>query len=242
MSIQTERFRPGHTGPRHSPRPAVLTASQRSALHAAALHEEGHLPPVVSRADQVRLEALGLAVGLSGRPERERVAVHSISPRCRITTAGRSRALQEPRARLWVIPCSAAKLDVAAAPAGEMYIGSYHVAARRAALACVSDASELVVLSAKFGLVRLDDRILHYDMKAGRKGTVTGKVLRRQAHLMALSGATVTVLAGKAYAQLAREVWPGLHHPVAGARGIGDHLAYFADLYAPRRRRARART
>jgi hypothetical protein len=238
MSVPTAHSHPDRVAPRRrSPGPAALTASQRSALQAAALHKEGHLPSALSRSDQVGLAELGLVDDLPASPEAETVAVHSRAPRCRITAAGRSRALQEPPARLWVVPCSAAKRDVAAAPAGEMYTGSYHLAARRAALACVSDASELVILSAKFGLVRLDDHILHYDLKAGRKGTVTGEVLRCQAHYLALSGAAVTVLAGKAYAELAREVWPGLHHPVADARGIGDHLAHFADLYAPDRRR-----
>lgn len=123
-----------------------------------------------------------------------------------------------------------------------MYCGSYHRAARRAANALATGPySQVLVLSAKFGLLQTGDRILHYDMRAGQHGTVTGEVLRRQAHYLAVSGAEATVLAGKAYAALARSAWPALHHPVDGARGIGDHLAFFASLYGPAGRGLRSR-
>ncbi|MER6442322.1 hypothetical protein ABT275_39240 [Streptomyces sp. NPDC001185] len=91
------------------------------------------------------------------------------------------------------------------------------------------------MLSAKFGLLRAEDRILHCDLRAGQHGTVAVDVLRHQAHALAVSGAEMTVLAGKAYAALARCAWPDLHHPLTGARGIGEHLAFFACLYRPGR-------
>lgn len=124
------------------------------------------------------------------------------------------------------------KLDVPVAPAGEMYVGSYHVASRRAAEAASSGgAAQVLTLSAKFGLLLDEDRILHYDLRAGDSGTVAPEVLVRQAHFLGVSAARVTVFAGKAYAELARQEFrPGLEHPLEG-RGIGQHLAFFADLY-----------
>lgn len=157
------------------------------------------------------------------------------APRFRITGRGRDRARAEPLPSVLLVPCSMGKLDVPVAPAAEMYVGSYHVAARRAAAAESADGSaQVLTLSAKFGLLRDEDRILHYDLRAGDSGTVTPQVLARQAHFLGVSAARVTVFAGKAYADLARTIWSGLEHPLEG-RGIGQQLAFFADLYRPGR-------
>ncbi|MGW2686375.1 DUF6884 domain-containing protein [Streptomyces sp. NPDC001414] len=213
-------------------RAADLTTGQRAGLHAAVRHPRGHLPPAVLVHDLVGLVERRLAEPVPRQPE----GAHTRSPRCLITDRGRERAAHEPNPRLILVPCSSAKADLPVAQAQEMYVGSYHRAARRAAdaLAAGTD-THVLVLSAKFGLLRAEDRILHYDLRAGQHGTVAGDVLRRQAHDLAVSGAEVTVLAGKAYAALARCAWPDLHHPLAGARGIGDHLAFFASLYHPGR-------
>lgn len=207
-----------------------LTAGQRAGLHAAVVHPRGHLPPSVPVRDLISLVDLGLAEPVARQP----AGMHARSPRCLITRQGRERTAHEPRTRLILVPCSSAKSDLPVAEAHEMYRGSYHRAARRAADAlAASPDTHVLVISAKFGLLRAEDRILHYDLRAGQQGTVTGEMLRRQAHYLAVSGAEVTVLAGKAYAALARDVWPALHHPVADSRGIGDHLAFFASLYSP---------
>lgn len=213
-------------------RDAELTAGQRAGLHAAVRHPRGHLPPSVFVRDLVGLVDLGLAEPVPLQPE----GAYTRSPRCVVTGRGRERAAHEPNPRLILVPCSSAKAELPVAQAQEMYRGSYHRAARRAAdvLAAGTD-TQVLVISAKFGLLRSEDRILRYDLRAGQHGTVAGDALRRQAHFLAVSGAEVTVLAGKAYAALARGAWPDLRHPLAGARGIGDHLAFFASLYRPGR-------
>ncbi|WP_217223137.1 DUF6884 domain-containing protein [Streptomyces anulatus] len=210
-----------------------LTTLQRAGLHAAALHSGGHLPPCVPIADLVGLVARGLADPVPRQPD----GAFTRSPRCLISGRGREHAAREPHPQLILVPCSSAKLDLPLAPAWEMYRGSYHRAALRAAhaLAAGGVGTQILVLSAKFGLLQAEDHILHYDLRAGQRGTVTAGVLRRQAHHLAVSGAEVTVLAGKAYATLAREMWPRLRHPLTGSRGIGDHLAFFASLYGPGR-------
>lgn len=213
---------------------AALTAGQRAGLNAAARHSRGHLPPCVLVRDLVRLVDLGLAEPVARQPD----GVHTRSPRCLITGRGQERAAREPSPKLILVPCSSAKADLPVAQAQEMYLGSYHLAARRAADALAAGPdTQVLVLSAKFGLLRAEDHILQYDLRAGQLGTVTGAALRRQAHYLAVSGAEVTVLAGKAYAAVARGAWPDLRHPVAGSRGIGDHLAFFASLYRPGRQK-----
>ena len=129
-----------------------------------------------------------------------------------------------------VVPCSARKAPRAVAPAGEMYVGSYHRMARRAAEALTRNGGLVLVLSARFGLVRLDQEIEHYDLTVGEPGTVVASMLRRQAAGLGVAHATVTVLAGRAYAQLARQVWPNAHTPLLGARGIGEQRAILAAI------------
>ncbi|MFD7554191.1 DUF6884 domain-containing protein [Streptomyces sp. NPDC059835] len=213
---------------RHRPSTG-LSWGQRAALHAAAVHPAWHIPAAAAEDDLQILESLGLIEPITPGPSYGRGL--ALTPRWVLSSAGRNRVTLTPRPQLIVVPCSMRKSGQTVAPADEMYTGSYHLAARKAAFALSGEESRPLILSAKYGLLRLEDRILDYDLKAGQAGTVGGAALRRQAHHLAVSGCRTTVLAGKQYAELARHVWPDLHHPLAGARGIGDHLSYFAAQY-----------
>ncbi|MEJ8640018.1 DUF6884 domain-containing protein [Streptomyces sp. MS2.AVA.5] len=211
-------------------REAGLSWEQRAGLSSAQLHSAGHVPATVRGADLKELDRRGLVELLAGitpgdldRPCRV--------PQFRITPAGRLHVAAAPRPHLVVVPCAMRKSGQPVAPAGEMYVGSYHRAARRAACAAAGNEGRVAILSAKFGLVWPSDRILDYDLRAGQPGTISAQTLRRQAHHLAVAGCRVTVLAGSRYAALARQVWSDLQHPLAGARGIGDHLAFFAGQY-----------
>ncbi|MEY9839531.1 DUF6884 domain-containing protein [Streptacidiphilus sp. EB103A] len=207
----------------------VTAAAQRSALKAAVVHPYGDLPLSTSAGDLAFLLALGLVGQVPGP-----VAAPG---RWVVTREGRRTAALWPPEKLVLVPCSGRKLDATAvASAGEMYApGSYHRAARRAAEAMTAEGGRWMILSARYGLLDPHDRILAYDLKAGRPGTVGADTLSRQAHQAAVSTAQVTVLAGAAYGELARGAWPSVHQPLAGL-GIGRHLAYFADRYEPGRR------
>ncbi|MER8119107.1 DUF6884 domain-containing protein [Streptomyces sp. NPDC094031] len=219
----------------HPAEPAPISDRQRAGLHAAAVHAQGHVPPSVPDPEVRELGEAGLIETIAAAGTA-RFGPLSRAPRFRITSRGRDRLRAEPLPEILVVPCSMGKLDVPVARAGEMYVGSYHVASRRAAAAAsAGGAAQILTLSAKFGLLRDEDRILHYDLRAGDSGTVAPEILARQAHFLGVSAARVTVFAGKAYADLARTVWPALEHPLEG-RGIGQHLAFFADLYNPGRR------
>lgn len=199
---------------------AVTAAALRAEVQAAMLHPHGELPVSATPGDVEILEGFGLIAGAGGACSSWPWAV---------TELGRRVASAWPREQAVVIPCSYRKEPLPAGPAGVMYArGSYHRAARRAAQAMTAGGGQWAVLSAKYGLLRPQDVILTYDLRAGQPGTVSGQVLARQAHHMAISGALVTVLAGQAYGDLVSGVWPQAHRPLSGMRGIGEHLRYFA--------------
>jgi hypothetical protein len=137
-------------------------------------------------------------------------------------------------ARLIVIACGARKADLPAAPAGRMYVGSYHRAARRAAdrLATAGPAgARIMIVSAAYGLLDLAENITRYELRLGQPGSVTAANLRDQAEQRGLLDAgEVLVLAPAAYAALASEVWPYADNVLAGTRGIGDQMARLAAL------------
>lgn len=127
--------------------------------------------------------------------------------------------------RLVVIPCSGAKLD-RAAPAGELYVGSWHQLARRAADAMVArgDAGRVVILSALHGLVDVDRVVEPYDVRLGEAGIVP--LARRVAgQLIALEAEQVVGLVPSLYRRALAlgchatgvvDVWP-----LDGCAGVG---------------------
>ncbi|GAA4209032.1 hypothetical protein GCM10022252_74950 [Streptosporangium oxazolinicum] len=132
-----------------------------------------------------------------------------------------------------IVPCGGKKLDVPA-PAGELYTGSYHRAARRAADALTTNGGRVLILSALHGLVPLDQMLAPYELRAGQPGTVSAETLRAQAAALGIDAyAHITVLGGRAYVELAAQVWPTLTAPLAGTRGIGEQMARLAAIYKP---------
>ncbi|MER7316285.1 DUF6884 domain-containing protein [Streptomyces halstedii] len=235
---------------------APLTRVQRRWLHTAAAHPAGHFPNGCNLRTLAALEAAGYVEWAPrynhGRPVRIADSLKPNPGTVRITEAGRRRATREERERVVIVPCGGRKAmrtdgprkgePIPVLPAGEMYVGSYHRAARRAAdvLTRGGRSGRVLILSAKHGLVELTEWIITYELRAGDPGTVDGETLRRQAHELGISGAAVTVLGGRAYVDLAREAFPDLDAPLAGTRGIGEQLARLASIYDPARLPAEA--
>jgi len=233
-----------------------LTRVQRRWLHTAAAHPAGHFPDGCNLRTLAALETAGCVEWAPPYNHGRRLPIaDSLKPHpgtVRITEAGRRRAAREERERVVIVPCGGRKAvyadglrkgePVPVLPAGEMYVGSYHRAARRAADALTRGgrSGRVLILSAKHGLVELTEWIITYELRAGDPGTVDGETLRRQAHELGISGAAVTVLGGRAYVGLAREAFPDLDAPLAGTRGIGEQLARLASIYDPARRPAEA--
>ncbi|MFJ5588284.1 DUF6884 domain-containing protein [Streptomyces noursei] len=142
-----------------------------------------------------------------------------------------------PGTRVYIVPCGGAKATTKAgkpldaAPAGELYVGSYHKACRKAADHLAMPVDTVLILSAKFGLVPLDEWLPTYDLKAGDPGTVDATTLRAQARALRLDTFPTTVFGGRAYVDLARQVWDDITAPLEGCAGIGEHLSRLAAIY-----------
>lgn len=129
---------------------------------------------------------------------------------------------------LVVIPCGSRKLG-RRARAADLYVGSYHRACRRAADALRPD--RLLILSARYGLLDLDDVIDPYDTPHGAAGAITAEALLKQATVRDIVLLDpVVALGGARHAGLVRAIWPHARTPLAGTRGMGEQMARLAVL------------
>lgn len=129
---------------------------------------------------------------------------------------------------LVVVPCGGRKLD-RPAPAGELYVGSYHRACRAAADAL--QPRRVLILSALHGLLELHQVVEPYDLRMGQPGSVTPARIRDQAAALGLlDAAPVVALAGRSYALPLLAAWPALMWPLAGSTGMGDQLGRLARI------------
>jgi hypothetical protein len=136
-----------------------------------------------------------------------------------------------------VVPCGAAKRP-RRTTAGDMYTGGYHRACRRYAVRFGAD--RILVLSARHGLLDLDEPIDPYELRMGQPGSVTTAAIRRQAERLAVASADVVLLGGRAYVERAAPVWPQARTPLAHVGGIGRQLAVLAHGPDPLLERADA--
>jgi hypothetical protein len=130
------------------------------------------------------------------------------------------------RPPLVLVACGGKKSTARSAPAGEMYVGNYHQACRNAAE--VMDGPTMI-LSAKYGLLPLEQSIDRYDMVMGDPDAIEVSTLKIQARNLGLENARVTILGGAKYVQAARGVWPDAEAPLTG--GIGKQLQQLAGIY-----------
>ena len=129
---------------------------------------------------------------------------------------------------LAVIPCGARKRAGTHA-ARDLYTGPYF----RAALAWAESAGfdRVLILSAKHGLVGLDDQVEAYDMTFGDEGAVTSDAVRQQAYLRLVKHCRpVECVGGAAYRSVVRQVWPWATSPVEGCTSMGAHLRVLTNL------------
>jgi hypothetical protein len=125
-------------------------------------------------------------------------------------------------------PCGSRKLD-RPARAADLYIGSYHRACRKGADALRPD--RLLILSARYGLLDLDDIVEPYDTPHGTTDAVTAQLILEQATLRDIVLLDpVVALGGIRHVGLVRSVWPHARTPLAGTRGMGEQMARLAAL------------
>jgi hypothetical protein len=155
----------------------------------------------------------------------------------------------------YVIPCGAAKLDHAA-PASELYTGQMfrHTYENVARLAADDRAAgrgggqvRILVLSALYGLVEIDQQIEPYDLKMGAAGSVTAERVREQATELGMGWGAgddpedvpgeVYALLPKAYLRVLdealREIYVYVQDVYEGCGGIGDQRRVNAIIGRP---------
>lgn len=135
-----------------------------------------------------------------------------------------------------MLSCVSKKLD-RAAPAGELYVSSlFKLALGYASLLAPTD---IFILSAKYGLVGIDDIIEPYDVTLNSMGAAERRAWAKNV-LEALRGRTslaedqFTFLAGDRYRA---DLVPHLRHvaiPMAGLR-IGEQLQFLSQRLAATR-------
>lgn len=138
------------------------------------------------------------------------------------------------RATVVVVPCSAAKAPTAKAlPARSLYVGPYHLLCRRAAEA-ITGVDGVVVLSALYGFVTLDQHLSPYELRMGQPGSVQPDRLRAQADDLGLlcPSRRVIALGGRAYVEAVAGVRPDALRPLAGCRGIGEQRSRLTRIAA----------
>ena len=127
---------------------------------------------------------------------------------------------------LYLIACSAAKLDHAA-PAAQLYTGQ---AFKLAMAAAARAGADVLILSGLYGAISPDDVIEPYNCalskldRAGRTTWAQGAAYQLLPHY----GRRIDVLAGKHYAQ-ALAGFPNVSYPLRG-QGIGQQLATLKGL------------
>lgn len=119
---------------------------------------------------------------------------------------------------LIVVGCGARK-RASAAPAADLYTGPYFSACMAAATA-IAPREDIVILSARYGLLALDEQAEPYDQTLGQPGAISARQLAGQAERRGLAGRPVTALCSARYAALLRQVWADVSTPLAGL-GIG---------------------
>lgn len=116
-----------------------------------------------------------------------------------------------------IISCGAKKA-MTPSRAKLMYIGSHFRNCLRWARRKTDD-SKIFILSARYGLLRLEDQIAPYDLKMGQPGSVTVEKVRAQAAAFGISGIIFST-AGAKYREILKEIFPNIHFPFEG-RSMG---------------------
>lgn len=150
-----------------------------------------------------------------------------------LTEAGREYAhrrgsVDVRRRRVVVIQCGDKKAEPSwetyhyrdVIPAGQLYIGQYHLSLRQAADA-LTDPSLIHIMSALYGIVDLVRPLAPYDVKLGDERAVTPEQIALHTAALGTEDAHVIFLGSQAYAALLRSSVPHLFAPLTG--GIGEH-------------------
>jgi hypothetical protein len=116
--------------------------------------------------------------------------------------------------RIIIIPCGFKK-RTGVHKAVDLYIGPYFKSNLRWARNYVKD-SDILILSAKHGLLDLDRVILPYDLKMGETGDVSVESLKLQAEQRGIVDYEVFALGGKTYTDKLEKIFNNISLPMKG--------------------------
>lgn len=228
-----ERHRAPQHGPFawHAPIAATVVTVELADVERAAAH-------LAAAGFDVAADGAALTVAL--RPGIAVVADLDVRPVELVAAEAEERAAAPV---LVVIGCGKDK-RTEPAPAGDLYVGQHHRRARAAAdaLAARLPNARVMILSARHGLIELDDVIEPYDVtftagpRVRRGGPVVGTVgtdtIARQ--LRATGARAVVALAGREYAgrlaDAAARIGADVVEPLAGTSGIGPQAARLRQI------------
>jgi 3'-phosphoadenosine 5'-phosphosulfate sulfotransferase (PAPS reductase)/FAD synthetase len=137
---------------------------------------------------------------------------------------------EEAPAPVVVIPCGSRKRP-GRVRAAEKYCGPYARSARLAGEAVAErTGARVITLSARFGLLEDDDLVDDYDLTMGDVGAVTAGRIAEQAARLGITDSLVTVIAGKAYADVVSAVWPHAVRALDGCTSYGNQRARMGEI------------
>jgi hypothetical protein len=131
---------------------------------------------------------------------------------------------------LVIIGCGQAK-RLGVHKAADLYTSSYFRLKLAYARAITSDDT-ILILSGKYGFVKLNDEIASYDQHIGSAGAVTDATLRGQADRLHMRTSEVIVLGGNDYVKRMRRLWTDCKTPLNGIGGIGDQMSWLKSQTA----------
>lgn len=115
---------------------------------------------------------------------------------------------------IFIISCGKAKQNKSDL-AMNLYTGCYFKSNLRFAQRFVSNDS-IYILSAKYGLIKSDDKIQPYDLKMGDKGCVDVAKIAEQAEQLGLRRLQVIGLCSGQYSKILKKIFFHLSLPIEG--------------------------
>jgi cytoplasmic iron level regulating protein YaaA (DUF328/UPF0246 family) len=126
---------------------------------------------------------------------------------------------------LVIISCVNSK-ENSARPAHKLYKGQYFKMSLAYALT-LTDATNIRILSSKYGLLPLDKIINPYQLRITEPDAISDAVLKQQAVEQGLlNEGNVIVLAGKNYADKILKIWGHAQLPLKGVGGYGHQISF----------------
>ncbi len=121
-----------------------------------------------------------------------------------------------------IITCGSSKC-VTITKAEKMYVGAFFKAQLRYALKHFN-REQIFILSAKYGLLTLDEKIAPYDLKMGQTGSIGADTLKIQAATMGIINNQITSTAGKDYRAVLDRVFINVNYPFKNLTGMGHMI------------------